>query len=123
VRGLIVLIISFSCISAPAHAGIRFGQGTKTVATSGTALAILSSSKHVTSIIICGDTGNTGKIAVAQNPVAAAGAQQGVILSPGGCVVIEGHSDPPVKFDAAIFKVDATVSGDKASFFYVVEEN
>lgn len=105
---------------APAFAALRFGQGTKTVASAGTALALLSTETTVSSLTVCGDSGNTGKIAVAQTPVAAAGSQQGVVLSPGGCVVIEGQYGS--LFDAASIKVDSTVSGEEATFFWIREE-
>lgn len=121
---VVVLSIVFSvsfCMNA--HAGIRFGQGTKTVTSAGTAVALQVASLDVTSLTVCADTGDTGKIAVGLAPVALAGSQQGVILSPGGCVCVEGHNAYPAKFDISTFKVDSTVNGEKASFFYVTEEN
>lgn len=117
---LIALALMFT---VPAHAGIRFGQGTKTITTAATPLALTATSTDITSLTVCGDVGNTGKVAIAQAPVAAAGSEQGIILSPGGCAVIESHGANPVKFDLSTFKGDVTVSGEKISFFYITEEN
>lgn len=122
-KKLIALLTLFTFITVPSFAGIRFSQGTKTVTTAGTAVALTATSTDATSLTVCADSGDTGKIVVGQTPVALAGSQQGVILSPGGCVCIEGHSVPPAKFDISTFKIDSTVSGEKASFFYVTEEN
>ena len=112
----ILLALMLALVPASFAGGLRYDDGTKTVTTAGTAVALVASSTLATAFTICGDTGNTGKIAVGPSPVAAAGSQQGVILSAGQCASFA--TDYGGRIDLATIKVDSTVNGEEASFFY-----
>lgn len=113
---LLLLLIAFSPLS---FAGFRFGDGTKTITTAGTALA-LSTTQDVTTLVVCGDIGNTGKMVVGATPVNTSGAQEGIILSAGQCASIYSYSNRT--FDLATIKADTTVNGEEVSFFWTLED-
>lgn len=104
-----------------AFASVRFGDGTKTVTTAGTAVALTSTSTPATTLVICADTGNTGLIVFGETPVATAGAQEGVVLSAGNCVGINTDNTSD-SFDISNFKINSTVSAEEASYFYFFEQ-
>lgn len=119
-----LLLVSLALIIASplAHAGVRFGDGTKTITTAGTALALTATSQLVTTLWVCGDSGNTGKIVVGVTPVGTEGAQEGLVLSAGGCASIF-TTDPNNAFDISLIKADATVSGEEVSYYWTYEFN
>lgn len=119
---VVLSLISLFLVSPLAFAGVRMGQGTKTITTAGTALAITSTSQQVTTLWVCGDSGNTGKVIIAPTPVGTAGAQQGLVLSAGGCASIF-TTNPNNTFDISLIKADVTVSGEEVSFFWQYEFN
>lgn len=113
------VFISFLVLASFATDGfcaVRFGQGTKTVTTAGTAVALTATSTDATTLVVCGDSGNTGKIVVGAAPVGTAGAQQGIVLNPGSCASI---AVDPSKIDISTVKVDSTVNGEEASYFWM----
>lgn len=116
-----VLFIAFLLAFAPlSFAGFRFGDGTKTIATAGTALALSSTSQDVTTLVVCGDTANTGKVLIGETPVNTPGAQEGFVLSAGQCASL--YSNRLTKFDLSTIKADVTVSGEEVSYFWTVED-
>ena len=117
------VFISFLVLASFATDGfcaVRFGQGTKTVTTAGTAVALTATSTDATTLIVCGDSGNTGKIVVGAAPVGTAGAQQGVVLSAGQCVPLYMQRSV---IDISTVKVDSTVNGEEATYFWMNEAN
>lgn len=109
-------------VSSNAFAGVRFGDGTKTITTAGTALALTSTSQLVTTLWVCGDSNNSGKIVVGVTPVATAGAQEGIVLAAGACASIY-TTNPKNAFDISLVKADVTVSGEEVSYYWTYEEN
>lgn len=121
-KKLSILALSLLILVPNAQAAVRMGQGTKTITTAGTALAITSTSQQATTLWVCGDSGNTGKVVIGTTPVGTAGAQQGLVLSAGGCASIF-TTNPQNSFDISLIKADVTVSGEEVSFFWNYEEN
>lgn len=115
-------LLSLCLVSPLAFAGVQMGQGTKTITTAGTPLALKSSSQLVTTLFVCGDSNNTGKVVVGATPVATAGAQQGIVLAAGSCASIY-TTNPNNAFDISLIKADVTVSGEEASYFWTYEFN
>ncbi len=115
-----LLLILLLLLSSDLFAAVRFGQGTKTITTAGTSLALIGTSTYVTTLVVCGDSANTGKAIIAQTPVGTAGAQQGIVLGAGACASIY-TSNPYNAFDISGIKADVTVSGEEVSFFWINE--
>lgn len=107
-----------SLISSPSFATLRMSDGKKAVASAGTAEAIVSTSTPASSLTMCSDTANTGKIVIGSSPVATAGSQEGAILNPGECMSINTSIGT---FDVSEVFANATVSGEDVSYFYTLE--
>jgi len=121
-KKLLLVALALIIASPLAHASVRMGQGTKTITTAGTALALTATSQLATTLWVCGDSANTGKVVVGETPVATAGAQQGLVLSAGGCASIY-TTNPLNAFDISLIKADVTVSGEEVSYFWNLEVN
>jgi len=117
---VMLAVLAFILFCSPAFAITRFGNGTKTITSAGSALALTSTSTDVTTLVVCGDSGNTGPIAVGASPVAASGSQQGFIVAAGSCAGIYTSIDHN-PFDISTIKADVTTSGNKVSYFWVNE--
>lgn len=116
---LIALALTVLCVPS-SFAGVQSGDGTKTITTAGTALALTSSSQYVTTLFVCGDSNNSGKVIIGSSPVGTAGAQEGIVLSAGSCASIY-TTNPNNAFDLSTIKADVTVSGEEVSFFWMYE--
>lgn len=117
---VILVALSLILVSPLAFAGVRMGDGSKTITTAGTPLAITATSQLATTLWVCGDSGNTGKVLIGESPLGTAGSQQGLVLSAGGCASIF-TTDPNNAFDISLIKADVTVSGEEVSFFWQYE--
>lgn len=115
-KRLLVFVVSMF-LASTAFAAVRFDDGSKTITTAGTPLALTATSTDATMLIVCGDTNNTGKICVGASPLCTAGAQQGAVRGPGQCTYIVTPKGDT--FDISTIKVDASVSGEEATFFWV----
>ena len=119
---VILVALSLILVSPLAFAGVQMGQGTKTITTAGTPLALTGTSQLVTTLFICGDSNNTGKVVVGATPVATAGAQQGIVLAAGSCASIY-TTNPNNAFDISLIKADVTVNAEEVSYFWTYEFN
>ena len=97
--------------------GSAFGSitsGTTTIATSGTAVQITTSSVPVPGVWVGSDENNAGLIVVGvSSVVGTAGAQQGIMVEPAGNSIFI-----PVN-NLNLLWVDASQNGDKAVWAYI----
>jgi len=88
-------------------------DGRKVVAAAGTAEALASSSTIVDYIIITAETNNTGVMAVGDSGV------DETVATRTGIPLLAGESATLVGVDLADVYLDAGVSGDGVTYFYV----
>lgn len=118
-KKLIFMMALILLFAKPSFASVNIGNGTKTITTSGTALALTSTSQYVNTLVVCADIANTGYVVIGSAPVAASGSQQGIVIPPGGCAGV--WSSEKAQLDISTVKADVTVNGEKASYFWEAE--
>ena len=118
-RRISLLILIAILDPSLSHAAFRSGDGRKTVASAGTAEAIVASATSFTQADICAESDNTGQIAVGSTPIATLATREGIYLDAGDCYTI---SVPHGYGDLSEIKIDSTVSTDGVTFVYFREE-
>lgn len=101
-----------------AFAGLRSGDGRKTVTTGGTAEALAASETLFTWLRVCAETDNTGVIVIGDSPIATLATREGTYLNAGDC---EERQLKGSLGDLQAVKIDTTVNGDGVTFEYIYE--
>lgn len=116
-KRFLLSLIALMLLSTQAFAAIRTGDGRKTVASAGTAEALVSTSTYVNAVVICAETDNTGVIAVGPSPIATLATREGTPLAAGACTGISAYDS----FELMDWKIDSTVSTDGVTYVWMLE--
>lgn len=112
--------VLFLLCAAALHAAIALLSGARTVAVSGVAIAVATTSTPAAWATLQANPGNTGDIWVGGPNVSAAG-HLGVRLTPGSRYIfspIEGTSGILLEYDLSKVFIDASSSGDGIAYNY-----
>lgn len=110
-KKFLAVLLAFLLFAGPAFAGIRTGDGRKTVASAGTAEALSATSTDFTTLIVTAETDNTGIITISEDaPIAALGTREGTPLSAGDSRIFDSYGN------LTSVKIDSTVSTDGVTY-------